>query len=137
MCFVWKISQQLSRSWEHKGVAKPRLVILEPGIASARAIPLAQRPARLALMHREGFLKADRKKRQVKQCRHGIRMTQLEKWSFAFIDFSSCSYTECYENVVASFRLSVTHQKIFSAHSGLAGSLMTSTQQLFLELKGT
>lgn len=24
MCFVWKISQQLLRSWGHEGVAKPK-----------------------------------------------------------------------------------------------------------------
>lgn len=40
MCFVWKISQQLLRSWEHEHVAKPRLAMLVPGMESHPATSL-------------------------------------------------------------------------------------------------
>lgn len=126
---------------EHESVAKARLVT--PGawlwVMSSFITGIGTHQADLYTAR--GVLRGRQRKTHLKQYRHGIQMTRLEKWSFAFIDFFfPCRCTACYENRVPSFHLSVTHQKIFSTISWASNGPYNNrhlTNICWIELKGT
>lgn len=141
MCFVWKVSQQHLRSQGTIVCCKTKAGDPRAWHWLYQAFHWSRDTPGCPWSIKECFSEADRKREShLKQYRHGIQMTTLEKWSFALLIFFLLPYSMWWKwSSHFSFYLWLI-RKSFQLHSVLAVGLVNnrhSTHICWIKLQGT